>query len=208
MPPADVNPPAQPLAHAQPHYCQGILLDADEEVVTVVHKSIIGVVAIILVGLAAIIATLVVLVTLLPGVFTTSPNQASNIFVALALVTLVALTVLIAIYIYLQNRLILTTKNLIQILQKTLFNRKVSRLSMSNVEDVSAEQRGFFATVFNYGTLLVQTAGEMENFIFTLCPNPNKFAQQILEAREAYAESLDQAGRVEDTAAALPPHNT
>jgi hypothetical protein len=56
------------------------------------------------------------------------------------------------------------------------------------VEDVSAEQKGFLPTFFNYGTLVVQTAGEMENFVFPYCPNPNKYADRILDARQAYAD--------------------
>jgi hypothetical protein len=73
-----------------------------------------------------------------------------------------------------------------------LFIRKVSRLSMANVEDVTAEQRGILATIFNYGTLTIQTAGTMENFIFTYCPRPNDFAHRVLEARQAYALSLEE----------------
>src|SRR5205085_12316471 len=112
---------------------------------------------------------------------------------ATVVIALTSLMVFVAIYVYTQCRILVTNKNLVQILQKTLFNRKVSRLSMSNVEDVNAEQRGILATIFNYGTLTVQTAGEMDNFIFTLCPNPNKYAEQILEAREAYANALRES---------------
>jgi uncharacterized membrane protein YdbT with pleckstrin-like domain len=77
-------------------------------------------------------------------------------------------------------------------MQKTLFNRKVSRLSMSNVEDVNEEQRGIIASIFNYGTLTVQTAGTEDNFIFTMCPNPAQLADKIIEARQAYAKSHQQ----------------
>jgi guanylate kinase len=63
---------------------------------------------------------------------------------------------------------------------------------MSNVEDVSEEQRGILASIFSYGTLTVQTAGEMENFIFTLCPNPAALADRIIEARQAYAQSVQE----------------
>ena len=77
-------------------------------------------------------------------------------------------------------------------MQKTLFNRKVSRLSMSNVEDVNEEQRGIISSLFNYGTLTVQTAGTEDNFVFTLCPDPTKLADKIIEARQAYARSLEE----------------
>lgn len=171
---------------------QGIFLDDDEEVVTVIHRHPIGIILIILVGLIAIIAMVVVLIQLLPDAFTNSSTQSSAVAAAFVIISLVTLFVLIAIYIYRQSRLLVTNKNLAQIVQRTLFSRKVSELSMSNVEDVSVEQQGILATIFNYGTLVVQTAGEMENFIFKLCPNPNKFSEMILEARQAYAESLEE----------------
>jgi hypothetical protein len=104
-----------------------------------------------------------------------------------------------ATYIYKQSRLLVTDKSLVQIIQKTLFNKKVSRLSMSNVEDVSEEQRGFLASFFNYGTLTVQTAGTEDNFVFSLCPNPAKLADRIIEARQAYAKSIEEGQENKNT---------
>ena len=86
--------------------------------------------------------------------------------------------------------MIVTDRSLIQVLQKGLFNRKVSRLSMANVEDVSAEKKGIFAMIFNFGTLNIQTAGEIDNFIFPLCPDPDEYAGLVLDARQAYAQSM------------------
>jgi hypothetical protein len=92
-------------------------------------------------------------------------------------------------WIYRQSQIILTDKSLVYVTQNGLFNRKISRLSMSNLEDVSSEQRGILPTMFNYGTLTVQTAGEQDNFIFPFCPRPNHYAEEMLEARQKYADS-------------------
>jgi hypothetical protein len=88
--------------------------------------------------------------------------------------------------IYKGNQLIITDKNVTQVLQIGLFDRKVSELSMANVEDVTAQQRGIFPTLFNFGTLRIETAGEQNNFIFTYCPNPNAYAKAILDSRLAF----------------------
>jgi uncharacterized membrane protein YdbT with pleckstrin-like domain len=104
---------------------------------------------------------------------------------------LVFFILFLATYIYRQSMLIVTDKSLIQIMQRGLFVRKVSRLSMSNVEDVSAEQRGILPTIFNYGTLTIQTAGERENFLFPYCPSPNLYADRVLDARQAYANRAE-----------------
>lgn len=177
----------------QHHYFQGIMLEQDEEVMTVIHRHPVGIAGIILVGLGALAAIVALLILLLPDAFSNSDTRMSTLGIAIVLLALASLMLLAAIYVYRQSRIMVTNKNLVQIMQKTLFNKKISRLSMSNVEDVNAEQRGIFATIFNYGTLLVQTAGEMDNFSFTLCPNPNKYAEQILEAREAYANALRES---------------
>ena len=105
---------------------------------------------------------------------------------------LIVLVLFTVTYIYRQSKLLVTDRSLVQIMQKSLFNKKVSRLSMSNVEDVSEEQRGILSSIFNYGTLMVQTAGTMENFIFTLCPNPSGLADRIIEARQDYARKIEE----------------
>jgi uncharacterized membrane protein YdbT with pleckstrin-like domain len=93
---------------------------------------------------------------------------------------------LLATRIYQGNQLIVTNINVTQVLQIGLFNRKVSELSMGNVEDVTAQQHGIFSTIFNYGTLRIETAGEQNNFVFVYCPNPNAYAKTILDAREQF----------------------
>ncbi len=59
---------------------------------------------------------------------------------------------------------------------------------MANVEDVTSDQHGFFATLFGYGTLKIETAGEQMNFHFTYTPNSGAIANHVLEARERYLE--------------------
>jgi hypothetical protein len=168
------------------------MLEPGESVLTIVHRSLIGLIGIYLVAIVAFAALVVLLVTISPDTFSNSTSSISdplNAVIILAAV-LLALILFTATYIYRQSRLLVTDRSLVQIMQRTLFIRKVSRLSMSNVEDVSEEQRGFLSSLFNYGTLIVQTAGTMENFIFTLCPNPTALADKIIEARQAYAKSV------------------
>lgn len=171
------------------------MLEPGESVLTVVRRSLIGLAGIYLVVIAAVAALLGLIIAISPGAFEDSSGGFSaslGAIIALAAL-LLGLFLFASTYIYLQSRLLVTDRSLVQVMQKTLFSRKVSRLSMSNVEDVNEEQNGFLATLFNYGTLTVQTAGTEDNFIFTLCPNPTKLADSIIEARQAYAKShIDQ----------------
>jgi membrane protein YdbS with pleckstrin-like domain len=171
------------------------MLNKDEHVVTIVHRSIIGLVLIYLAAFGGVAALLALVVLAFPDLFS-ELSENSNILLMAAVIfalALIYIMLFLATYIYRQNILVVTDQNLIQILQRGLFSRRISRLSMSNVEDVTADQRGFLPTIFNFGTLMVQTAGEMENFIFTYCPNPNVYADRILDAREAYANRSDES---------------
>jgi membrane protein YdbS with pleckstrin-like domain len=168
------------------------LLNHDERIITIVHRSIVGLIFIYLEAFGAVAALLALAILAFPDLFS-SLSENSNMLLTAGIVlamTLVFFILFLATYIYRQSKLIVTDQNLIQILQGGLFSRKISRLSVSNVEDVTAEQHGFLPTIFNYGTLIVETAGEMKNFIFPYCPNPNTYADQILDARQAYADRL------------------
>jgi hypothetical protein len=95
---------------------------------------------------------------------------------------------LIATKVYWGNSWIVTSDSITQVVQSSLFSRQSSQLSLGNLEDVSAEQNGILAHMFNYGVLRVETAGDRTKFMFLYCPNPNYYAQQILSAREEFEQ--------------------
>lgn len=135
-------------------------------------------------------------------VFFVPEGTSANTYAAIAggaglALIIVLVFLLIYSYIYRESRLVVTSSNLSQTMQLGLFNRKISKLSMASVEDVSAVQKGFFATVLNFGTLIVETAGEQQNFSFSYCPNPNHYAKEILAAREQFVnQDLERAYRI------------
>lgn len=54
---------------------------------------------------------------------------------------------------------IVTNQRIMDIEQKTLFNREVKTLRMETVQDVQTDKVGIFQEFLNFGTLRVQTAG-------------------------------------------------
>ena len=118
----------------------------------------------------------------------------ANAFVAIAVI-LAFLIILVATYIFRQNRLTITDRNITQVLQNGLFNRKVSQLNIHNVEDVTAVQNGVLQTIFNYGSLNIETAGEQVNFHYTYCPNPGFYAKIILDEREKILGQTTQSNQ-------------
>ena len=120
----------------------------------------------------------------------------SNTFTKVGSIILLVLVLIFAVYgyiatrVYWGNRWIVTTDSITQIDQTSLFKRQSSQLSLGNLEDVTAEQNGLLAHMFNFGLLKVETAGERSKFSFPFCPNPNYYAKQILAAREAFEQGL------------------
>lgn len=109
--------------------------------------------------------------------------EALVVLLALAAVGLTAIFLVLATRIYLTNRLIITVDNVTHVTQIGLFHKKVSEISMANVEDVTAHRQGILATLFNYGRLHIETAGEQNNYDFLYCPNPSAYAKTIQDAR-------------------------
>lgn len=167
-------------------------LQPGEHLVTVIHKHLFGIILLYLEAVFGVAALFSLIFIITPDIFNElSPSTYNLIMAGIVLaVSLLTLVLLIATYVYRQNKLLVTDKSIVQVIQNGLFIRKVSRLSMSSVEDVSVEQNGFLPTIFNYGTLTIETAGEQRNFVFPFCPNPNKYAEQILEARQKFSQQI------------------
>jgi len=170
------------------------LLEPGERLVVIVRKHPIGIIGIYIEALVGLLVVFGLFLAIAPDFFNGLSDQAYKILVGVIILGLAVLIffLFVATYVYRQSRLLVTDRSLVQILQKSLFIRKISRLSMSNVEDVTAEERGILSTILNYGTIIVQTAGTLDNFIFPYCPNPAKYADQIIEARQRYARSLEE----------------
>ncbi len=94
--------------------------------------------------------------------------------------------------IYKSNILTISQIEVRQITREALFLTKTSVLGLANIEDVTTVRNGFFAHVFNYGTLNIETAGEQENFMFRYCPKPEECARSLMRMREDYLNETKQ----------------
>lgn len=87
----------------------------------------------------------------------------------------------------------LTDRRIISREQNGLFNRTVSELELYRVQDVSVEQKGFLATMLNFGDLYIQSAGEQERFSFKNVGEPVKISRLIQRLdQDAKKEHLNQ----------------
>ncbi|MCL5410947.1 MAG: PH domain-containing protein [Patescibacteria group bacterium] len=79
---------------------------------------------------------------------------------------------------------IVTDRRLVDIKQNGFFHREISELYLREVQDVKAKVDGFFPTTLHYGQVIIQTAGEIENFIFDSVPHPYAISKKIIDLHE------------------------
>lgn len=87
---------------------------------------------------------------------------------------------------------IVTNERIVEISQDGFFKRKISELHLRQVQDVSASETGAFSTLFHYGEILIQTAGEQKNFTFRSIPHPYAVSKKILDLHEAQLEEAQK----------------
>ncbi len=86
----------------------------------------------------------------------------------------------------------ITTERIINVDQEGLLARKTSELSLNQVQNVSADVAGFLRSIFDYGVLVVETAGggtsddphkpgKQGYFTIVDVPDPNRIARLILD---------------------------
>lgn len=106
------------------------------------------------------------------------------IIIGTILVLLALLMTFVGAYIYQSNVVLVTSEKLTQVVYRTIFDRKISQLSIGDTQDVTVRQTGAFARIFDYGTLVVETAGEQQNYTFTYVPKPYEASKAIVQAHE------------------------
>lgn len=172
-----------------------IEFDDSEVLLAEIRKHPIGLVFIAATGLfiSLVIAIATSVLALSIGnsnLFTDSGNapQAILITIGLLLAGLGIVATFIIGVIYRSNVVFVTDQKLAEVAYVSLFNRRIIQLGIGSVEDVTVTQKGILPRIFNYGTLLVETAGEIENATFTYVPKPNETSQLIIQTHEEYVQ--------------------
>ncbi|MEI6650434.1 MAG: PH domain-containing protein [Candidatus Moraniibacteriota bacterium] len=89
---------------------------------------------------------------------------------------------------------IVTNERIVNIEQKDLFTRRVSELRYSRIQDVTSEVTGVIPSILNYGDVSVQTAGELEHFLFHNVPDPTSIKDLVMKlADRRHGTDMDDA---------------
>jgi hypothetical protein len=174
-----------------------IEFDDDEQLLTEIRKHPIGV---IVIGATGILISLIIstATALLARNFDSLGLASTGNFKLLILVGGLILSLLalaataLSVVIYQNNVIYLTDQKVAEVAYLSVFNRKVTQLGLGSIEDVTFRQQGIFPRLFNYGTIIIETAGEIENCDFTYMPNPNFYSQEFIQAHEQYIQTHEK----------------
>lgn len=78
---------------------------------------------------------------------------------------------------------IITDERIIDINFYNLIYKELSEAKIDNIEDVTYRQGGVLRAMFNYGDVMIQTAGEQREFMIEGAPQPNRVVKIINELK-------------------------
>lgn len=85
---------------------------------------------------------------------------------------------------------IVTDRRIIDSLQHGFFNRTISELHLTRIQDISVQTEGIIQTILHFGDLQVQTAATEEKFKFSQIPNPVKVKDEIMRLASSQSAHL------------------
>ena len=84
-------------------------------------------------------------------------------------------------YEYSNNVFIITSLRIIDIDQEGFFSRTVSETNYEKIQDVSLRYKGISQTLFKFGDIIIQTAGQVANIELQDVKYPERVQQTIIE---------------------------
>lgn len=82
------------------------------------------------------------------------------------------------------NLFIITNQRVVDIDFNNFLDKKFSEASLDMIQDITSRVSGVSQTLFNFGTVLIQTASEINEVVFEKVPNPEKIIRLLQELRE------------------------
>ncbi len=70
------------------------------------------------------------------------------------------------------------------------FSEERKQAGLGNVQNVTANKPSLWATLFNYGDVHIETAGEMSDMVFEKVSHPNRVQSEIFQRRERYKQRM------------------
>ena len=88
------------------------------------------------------------------------------------------------------NIYIVTNERIVDIDFYYLLFKRFSQAELEKIQDISYSTGGILATVFNYGEVMIETAGEAPNLEFVAVPRPDRVVETIRSITEGLPGSI------------------
>jgi len=85
---------------------------------------------------------------------------------------------------------IVTNQRTIHAELKGIFNREIASVNHDKIQDITVDIKGLFPTLFHFGDLHIQTAGEFRELVFEEIPEPEKAKDIILAAQREFLKQM------------------
>ncbi len=89
---------------------------------------------------------------------------------------------------YYLDVLIVTNNRIFDITQEGLFKRTSSSFRIDKIQNVTVDQKGIIETLFDFGTIKLETAGEREDFVASYITNPYEIKKFVNEMQDKEVE--------------------
>lgn len=185
---ADVKEKHDQSAHEFPD----LNLTDTEYVIMSVERTPLGM-AVPVVGGLLLICLIMAGIILYPSVvnemsLTDAPNVGIVTMIGILLAAIVAGFTYLSVWLFRANTLILTNESLVRTIQISLFSKNVRTVSLGDVGGVNYRQTGIMQTMFEYGTVHVNTRGNDNIYRMTYATTPKKQTAIIERAVEEFKE--------------------
>ena len=155
-----------------------------EKVIRVLHRDVF--IAMKRVGLFAILLLLPLLVFLVVNESLVINESYNWVLVLVYIITSVYLLFIWLLFFfsiidYILDVWIITDRRIIDVRQNGFFSRTISEQLLSKIQDISSDTHGFWGTMWGYGNLSVQTAGEKNKLFFEEIPDPETVRDMLMK---------------------------
>ncbi len=103
---------------------------------------------------------------------------------------------------------ILTNYRIIDVEQQGFFHRSFAETTLNNIQDISHNVSGLAATMWDYGTILVQTAGASPDISLNDVGHPQRQTVYLLKNQQQYLKDHDDAMSAEKLITLLAKHGS
>jgi hypothetical protein len=95
-------------------------------------------------------------------------------------------------YAYVHDLWIVTNQRIIDAVRPNWFRSHLASADLVDIEDIAVDRSGLVQTMFNFGEVRCQTAGERLNFVLAGIPHPQAVLSTIDAARDAARQRLER----------------